>query len=106
MGDNLGFRNYVYLLWVVSVTPVVHILQNDLTAQMVNRDVMNADTIDDLFDDRLEVYRRIIDGSGKCGDGLHNYWSPTDMDIQGAYPYYYNPVNNPTASVNFLKVYP
>ncbi|CAG2176693.1 unnamed protein product [Oppiella nova] len=33
---------------------LVHILQNDLTAQMVNRDVMNVDTIDDLFDDRLE----------------------------------------------------
>ncbi|CAG2178532.1 unnamed protein product, partial [Oppiella nova] len=56
MGDDLGFRNYVYLLWVVSVTPVVYILKNDLTAQMVNRDVMNADTIDDMFDDRLTVY--------------------------------------------------
>ncbi|CAG2170582.1 unnamed protein product [Oppiella nova] len=58
-----------------------------------------------LADYYYQVYQRIIDESGKCGDGLHNYWSPTDMDIQGAYPYYYNPVHNPTASVNFLKIF-
>ena len=56
IGESLGVCNYLYLLWVLSITPLVHILQNDLTAQMVNRDVMNVDTIDDLFDDRLEVY--------------------------------------------------
>ena len=56
IGESLGFCNYLYLLWVLSITPLVHILQNDLTAQMVGRDIMNVDTIDDLIDDRVEVY--------------------------------------------------
>ncbi|CAG2100654.1 unnamed protein product [Medioppia subpectinata] len=36
--------------------PLIYIMQNDITAQMVGRYTMNVDTIDDLIDDRLTVW--------------------------------------------------
>ena len=47
--DDLGYRNYLYILWVFSIVPIIDIIQNDLTARMVNRDVLNIDKIDDIF---------------------------------------------------------
>ena len=44
--------NAVYILWLMAITPVVYIVQNQLTAQMVTRDVITVDTMDDLFDPR------------------------------------------------------
>ena len=56
IGESLGFYNFIYILWIACISPLVAIIRNDLLVKMVDRDVMNADTIDDILDNRFEVY--------------------------------------------------
>ena len=35
--DWRSFRNIIFIFWMIGVTPLVYILQNDLIAKMVNR---------------------------------------------------------------------
>ena len=56
IGEDLGHRNYLYLIWLICITQLVYVIQNDLLANMVTRPEIYADTIEDLLDDRYEVY--------------------------------------------------
>ena len=56
MAEPRDHHNYIYMVWLVSILPVVYTAVNNITAHMVSRDVMHVDTIDDVLDDRLTVY--------------------------------------------------
>ncbi|CAG2161771.1 unnamed protein product [Oppiella nova] len=71
VSEGRGYRNGFYAVWLVSTLPLIHIVLNDITAQMVKRDVAHVDTIDDLLDDRLTVYT--------------SYWNNKQFNSPGYY---------------------
>ena len=56
IGEDLGFRNYFYIIWLLAVFPLIEIVKNDLFDHFVRRKVTFAQTIEDLIDDRYAVY--------------------------------------------------
>ena len=50
------YVNHLYLLWLISLIPVVEIIKNELLANLLTRRLLYSHTIEDLMDDRLEVY--------------------------------------------------
>ena len=53
---NLGFRCYLYLLWIIALFPLTEIVKNDLLANLLNQELIPLETIDDI----LELYDKKI----------------------------------------------
>ena len=54
IGEHLDHHNYMYILWLISLIPLVEVIRNELLSNLVTRPVDNADTIDDLLSDRYD----------------------------------------------------
>ena len=48
--------NYLYISWIICLIPLTEILRNKLLANLVTRPFINLHTIDDILDDRVDVY--------------------------------------------------
>jgi len=86
IGEALGHRNYLYLIWLICITHLVYVIQNDLLSHIVTRPEIYADTIEDLLDDRYEVYTDLW---------KYNAWRK---------PSFYNTFGNNTFRDNFVKL--
>ncbi|CAG2174229.1 unnamed protein product [Oppiella nova] len=53
--EDPGHRNYLYILWLTSLIPILEIIRNGLLVNLVNRPFISSHTIEDIMDDKLQV---------------------------------------------------
>jgi len=61
IGERLKYQNYIYILWVLSIIPLIEIFNNEILAKLVAVQDLYADNINDLLDDKWDVYTSEVD---------------------------------------------
>ena len=86
IGEDLGVHNWFYILWLLLLFPLIEIVRNDLFGNLIHRDVIFANTIEDLLDGRLTLYTDHY----KQGDWINSH--------------FYSSFENNTFKHNFIEL--